>query len=178
MAYEPNLLDEINRRLLAELQADGRLPVAELARRIGLSPPAVAERMGRLEQSGVIAGYRAEVDPGAVGFPVAAFVRVRPIVRQLHRIPELARDVPEVTECCRVTGEDCFVLRLRLRTLDDLEPVLDRFAPFGQTTTSIVHSVPIPLRPVPLGAGEAAGARPARSPAPPAARAAGSRGAI
>src|SRR6266542_6156749 len=90
VAYEPNVLDEINRRLLDELQRDGRAPFAELGRRVGLSAPAVAERVGRLERDGVITGYRAEVDPRAIGFPLAAVVRVRPFARQIHKIPEIA----------------------------------------------------------------------------------------
>jgi Lrp/AsnC family transcriptional regulator, leucine-responsive regulatory protein len=77
-------------------------------------------------------------------------VRVRPAMRELPRIPEVARETPEVTECYRITGDDCFLLRLHLRSLDDLEPVLDRFAPYGQTTTSIIHSAPVPSRPLPL----------------------------
>jgi Lrp/AsnC family transcriptional regulator, leucine-responsive regulatory protein len=149
-AFGSELLDDVNRRLLAELQADARLRTAELARRVNLSPPAVAERLQRLEQAGVIGGYRAEVDPRAIGYPVAAVVRVRPATRQLHKIPEVARASPEVVECHRITGEDCFFLKLHVRAIEDLEEVLDRFTPFGQTTTSIVHSTPVPRRPLPL----------------------------
>lgn len=119
---------------------------------MGLSPPAVGERLARLEQSGVITGYHAHVDPRALGFTVAAVVRVRPVVRRLQRIPEVAREIPEVTECYRITGEDCFLLKLHLRAMDDLEAILDRFTPYGQTTTSIVHSAPVPPRPLPLAA--------------------------
>jgi Lrp/AsnC family transcriptional regulator, leucine-responsive regulatory protein len=150
VAYEPNGLDEINRRLLEELQRDGRAPFAELGRRVGLSAPSVAERVGRLERDGVITGYRAEVDPRAIGFPLAAVVRVRPFARQIHKIPELAEQTPEVVECERITGEDCFLLRLHVRAIDDLEEVLDHFTPFGQTTTSIVHSSPVARRSLPL----------------------------
>ena len=113
--------------MLEELQRDGRVAFAELGRRVGLSAPAVAERVGRLERDGVITGYRAEVDPRAIGFPLAAVVRVRPFARQIHKIPELAERTPEVIECERVTGEDCFLLRLHVRAIDDLEEVLDRF---------------------------------------------------
>ena len=148
--YESQLLDASNRRLLKELQEDARLTIAELGRRISLSPPAVAERLQRLERAGVITGYRAEVDPKAVGFPIAAIVRIRPATRQLQRIPEIARDTPEVVECYRITGEDCFLLKLQLRAMDDLEELLDRFTPFGQTTTSIIHSAPVARRPLPL----------------------------
>ena len=150
-AYEANLLDPINLRLLAELQADGRLTVAELGRRISMSAPAVAERVQRLERTGVITGYHAEVDPRAVGFPISAVVRIRPAPGQLARIPELARETPEVAECHRITGEDCYLLRLHLRSIDDLEELLDRFTPYGLTTTSIVHSSPVPRRGPPLG---------------------------
>ena len=150
-ASESELLDDVNRRLLAELQADARLRTAELARRVSLSAPAVAERLARLEQAGVISGYHAAVEPAAIGFPIAAVVRVRPATRQLHKIPEIARASPEVVECHRITGEDCFFIKLHLRAVEDLEEVLDRFTPFGQTTTSIVHSSPVPPRPLPLG---------------------------
>ena len=151
VTYEANLLDEINLRLLKELEADGRLGMAELGRRIGMSAPAVAERVQRLERAGVITGYRAEIDPVRLGFPVAAVVRIRPSPGQLQRIPEIARETPEVGECSRITGEDCYLLRLQLRSIDDLEDVLDRFTPYGLTTTSIVHSAPVPRRGPPLG---------------------------
>jgi Lrp/AsnC family leucine-responsive transcriptional regulator len=149
-SFGTELLDDVNRRLLSELQADARLRTAELARRVNLSPPAVAERLQRLEGAGVISGYHAEVDPAALGYPIAAVVRVRPSTRQLHKIPEIARASPEVVECHRITGEDCFFLKLHLRAVEDLEEVLDRFTPFGQTTTSIVHSTPVRRRPLPL----------------------------
>jgi Lrp/AsnC family leucine-responsive transcriptional regulator len=147
---ENQLLDAINRRLLEELQADARVTMAELGRRINLSAPAVAERVQRLERARVITGYRAEVDPKAIGFPIAAVVRVRPTTRQLQKIPELARGIPEVVDCHRITGEDCFFVKLHLRSMDDLEAILDRFIVFGQTTTSIIHSSPVSGRPLPL----------------------------
>src|SRR5680860_357364 len=87
MSYEPNLLDETNRRILDELQADARLPLAELGRRVGMSAPAVGERVTRLEEAGVITGYRAVVDPRALGFGVSAIVRIRPATRPLATRP-------------------------------------------------------------------------------------------
>jgi Lrp/AsnC family leucine-responsive transcriptional regulator len=150
LAYEANLLDDVNLRILGELQTDGRLGLAELGRRIGLSAPAVAERVQRLERSGAIRGYHAELDPAALGFPVAAVVRIRPSPGQLQRVPEIARETPEVAECHRITGEDCYLVRLHLRSIDDLEEVLDRFTPHGLTTTSIIHSTPVPRRGPPL----------------------------
>jgi Lrp/AsnC family transcriptional regulator, leucine-responsive regulatory protein len=150
-AFESNLLDDVNRRLLQELQSEGRIGMAELGRRIGMSAPAVAERVQRLERAGVIAGYHAEIDPAKLGFPVAAIVRIRPAPGQLRRIPEVARETPEVVECYRITGEDCFLIKLYLRAIDELEELLDRFTPYGLTTTSIIHSAPVAPRPLPLG---------------------------
>jgi Lrp/AsnC family transcriptional regulator, leucine-responsive regulatory protein len=149
-AFESNLLDDVNRRLLEELQNEGRIGMAELGRRIGMSAPAVGERVQRLERAGVIAGYHAEIDPAKLGFPVAAIVRIRPAPGQLARIPEVARETPEVVECYRITGEDCYLIKLYLRAIDELEELLDRFTPYGLTTTSIIHSAPVARRGPPL----------------------------
>ncbi len=148
--YKASVLDGVDRAILAKLQEDARITTAALSRAVNLSAPSVAERVQRLRDSGVITGFRADVDPKALGYPIAAFVRIRPTTRQLGKIPELAREVPEVVECHRVTGEDCFVLKLHLRAMDDLEPILDRFIVFGQTTTSIIHTSPVVGRPLPL----------------------------
>jgi len=150
-SFEALELDVIDQQILAELQFDARVSMAELGRRVGLSAPAVSERVVRLERGGVITGYHATVNPKAIGYPIAAVVRVRPAAQQLRKIPELALDTPEVVSCHRITGEDCFLLELHLRDMDDLEEILDRFVLFGQTTTSIVHSSPVARRPLPLG---------------------------
>jgi Lrp/AsnC family transcriptional regulator, leucine-responsive regulatory protein len=144
------MLDAVNRAILEELQRDARLSMAELGRRVNLSPPAVAERVQRLEREGVIRGYHAEIDPTKLGYTVAAVVRVAPATRQLEKIRQVARDTPQVVECHRITGEDCFFLKLHLRSIDELEPLLDRFTPYGRTTTSIIHSSPVDRRPLPL----------------------------
>lgn len=124
--------------------------MAELGRRVGLSAPAVAERVQRLERTGVITGYRTEVDAAALGLPLEAIIRVRPGPSQLRRIAEIAERTPEVVECLRITGEDCFLIRVHLRSIEQLEDVVDGFVSFGQTTTSIVQSTPVPLRALPL----------------------------
>jgi Lrp/AsnC family leucine-responsive transcriptional regulator len=144
-------LDTTDRALLAELQLDARLSLAELGRRVGLSPPAVTDRLRRLESSGTIAGYRAVVDPRALGYALGAIIRVRPAPRQIPKVAEVARDTLEVTECHRVTGEDCFFVSVRVRDVEHLEEVIDCFTPFGQTTTSIVQSSPVPARGVEVG---------------------------
>jgi Lrp/AsnC family leucine-responsive transcriptional regulator len=144
-------LDTTDRALLAELQLDARLSLAELGRRVGLSAPAVTDRLRRLEASGAIAGYRAMVDPRALGYALGAIVRVKPAPRQIPKVAEVARETPEVTECHRVTGEDCFFVSVRVRDVEHLEEVIDRFTPFGQTTTSIVQSSPVPARGIEVG---------------------------
>ncbi len=143
-------LDEVNVRLLEELTRDPRLPMAELGRRIGMSSPAVTERIRRLEEAGVIRGYRLDLDPAALGLPIAAFVRVRPDPGQLPKVAELARSIPEVVECHRITGDDCFILKVYFPAMDQLDRLLDRLLLYGTTTTSIVQSSPVPGRPAPL----------------------------
>ena len=108
-AYESNLLDDVNLRILGELQAEGRLGMAELGRRVGLSAPAVAERVQRLERAGVITGYHAELDPGRSGTRSRRSCGSGPAPGQLQRIPEIARETAEVAECHRITGEDCYL---------------------------------------------------------------------
>ena len=147
---ENGLLDDTNRRLLAELQDNARTSLAELGRRVGLSSPAVAERLQRLERSGVITGYRAVVDPRALGFTLNVVIRVRPAPGQLQNVAERAQRTPEVVECNRVTGEDCYVMNAYVRDVTHLEEVIDQFVVLGQTTTSIVQSSPVPPRPAPL----------------------------
>ena len=135
--------DRTDARLLAELQEDARLSHAELGRRVSLSAPAVAERLRRLERDGVITGYRVGIDPQALGYSLGAIMRVRPTARQLPKVAELARESPEVVECHRITGEDCFFLKLYVRDVGHLEEVVDRFLLYGQTTTSIIQSSPV-----------------------------------
>jgi Lrp/AsnC family transcriptional regulator, leucine-responsive regulatory protein len=112
--------------------------------------PAVSERVARLEEAGVITGYRAIIDPRALGYQLTAIVRVKPAPGQLQRIPELALQIPEIGECHRITGEDCFYLKLHLRSIDELTGLLDRFLAFGETTTSIINASPILHREPPI----------------------------
>jgi Lrp/AsnC family transcriptional regulator, leucine-responsive regulatory protein len=139
-------LDPTDRRLLTELQADARLSLAELGRRVGLSSPAVAERLRRLEGDGVITGYHAQVDPARLGFGLGVLVRIRPAPRQLGAVAQLARETPEIVECLRVTGDDCYVMTAHVRDVVHLEELIDAFAAYGQTTTSVMQSAPVPRR--------------------------------
>lgn len=144
------LLDRRNVELLRLLRGNPRISLSELARSVGMSAPAVRERIARLEEHGVIQGYRLQIDPRALGFPITAMVRIRPMPGKLPKIVELAQATREISECHRITGEDCFILKLHLRSLDELDPILDKFLAFGQTTTSLLQSSPVPPRALPL----------------------------
>jgi Lrp/AsnC family leucine-responsive transcriptional regulator len=143
-------LDTTDINLLQELEIDARLSLAELGRRVGLSPPAVADRLERLEESGVISAYRAEIDPRALGYELAVVLRIRPAPRELKKVAELAQRTPEIVECHRITGDDCYLMKAHVRDVEHMEEVIDRFAIYGQTTTSIVQSSPVPRRGLPL----------------------------
>jgi Lrp/AsnC family leucine-responsive transcriptional regulator len=136
-------IDATDRRMLAELQADGRLSLAELGRRVGLSSPAVAERLARLRRDGVLTGVHARVDPRALGLTLSVVIRVRPAPGLLRNVAALAIETPEVVECLRVTGDDCYVMHAHVRDVLHLEELIDRFAVLGQTTTAIVQSAPV-----------------------------------
>lgn len=142
--------DHKNIEIVRLLQKNPRISIAELARKIGMSNPAAKERVLRLEKSGLIAGYRLELDPKAFGHDITAFVRIRPLPGHLPKISALAKRIPEVVECHRITGEDCFILKVHLPEIASLDRVLDRFLVHGQTTTSIVQSSPVPPRSPPL----------------------------
>lgn len=152
MAFQvsPLLADERNLALIRLLQAEPRLGTAELARRIGMSAPAVRERLLRLGEAGVIRGWRLELEPRALGYPLTVFVRIRPMPGQVPKVAELARAMPQVAECHRITGEDCFILKVHVEAIETLDRLLDRFLAHGQTTTSIVQSTPVPPRDPPL----------------------------
>ena len=152
LTYTPSdtLKDVVNLRILIELKQNPRLTMSELGRRVGFSSPAITERVRRLEESNVILGYNLEINPAALGLLIAAYIRIRPNPGQLPRIAELAQQIPEVVECHRVTGEDCFIIKVYLPSLDQLDRILDSFLLYGSTTTSLIQSSPVPLRPPPL----------------------------
>jgi len=145
-----SILDATNLDILRLLLDEPRLAMSELARRIGMSAPAVTERIQRMQDAGVIRGARLDVDQAALGLGITAFVRVRPMPGQLQNISELARKTPEIVECHRITGEDCFIMKVLVGRVELLEAVLDQILRFGNTTSSIVQSTPVPLRAPPL----------------------------
>lgn len=111
-------LDDINARILSELQNEPRLTMTELGRRVGMSSPSVTERVHRLEDAGIIRGYRLDIDPAALGLPISAYIRIRPNPGHLPKIADLALQIPQIVECHRVTGEDCFILKVHIPAID------------------------------------------------------------
>ena len=146
----PATLDDIDRRLLAALADDARQAVSELARQIGMSSPATAERLRRLEAQGVIERFTVQIDPRALGYTLQAIVRVKPLPGQLHLVEEVIRRIPEFVECDKVTGDDCFICRLYLRSIDQLDEILSKVTERAETSTAIVKSTPVPRRLPPL----------------------------
>lgn len=143
-------LDATDRAILAALAQDARMATSELARQIGLSAPATADRVRRLQQQGVIAGFTVELDPRALGYTLQAIVRVKPLPGQLHLVEELLQRIPEFVECDKVTGEDCFICRLYLRTIEHLDSILAKVTDRAETNTAIVKSTPVRRRLPPL----------------------------
>ena len=143
--YSPDATDW---RILDVLQRDGRATFAELARAVAMSPSAVTERVRRLEETGVISGYSAVVDPERLGLPILAFVRLRYPNGNYKPFHDLMATTPEVVEAHHVTGDDCFVLKVTARSMGHLEEVTGRIGALGSVTTSIVYSSPLPRRAV------------------------------
>ncbi len=142
-------LDDINRELLDLLQTDGRMSYRDLGERIGLTAPAVAERIRKLEDAGVIKGYRAVVDYEQVGFPILGIIRLNAPMRTTGIDAKIAA-IPNVLEASRVTGSDSHVLRARLRTTRDIESLMKDVWEEGDTITNLVTSSPVPRRPMNL----------------------------
>jgi len=144
------MLDAVDRRIVDALSENARISLKELAAHVSLSSPSVAERLRRLEERGVIRGFTVVIDPKALGYTLQAIVRIRPLPGRLHLVQEQLRDIPEVCECDKVTGEDCFVARLVVRSIEQLDGILDGIASMAETNTAIMKSQPIPRRLPPL----------------------------
>src|SRR5579863_4796442 len=140
MALDTSPMDAIQWHILEELQQNARLSFAELGRRVGLTLPAVAERVRKLEDAGIITGFRAEVNPAKIGLPITAFIRIGVVGNVFSRIAKAVRDMPEVLECHRGTGADSFTLKVAVESVEHLERLIDNLTPFGTTSTSIILS--------------------------------------
>jgi Lrp/AsnC family leucine-responsive transcriptional regulator len=151
-------LDEIDILILESLVENARIAIKVLASRIGLSSPSTAERVRRLEEAGIIEGYSARLNPGALGLPLAVLIRIRPLPGELSHVAKLIARKPSIVECDRVTGDDCFVAKAYVETVDELEKLIDDILPFATTNTAIIQSSPVKRR-IP-------GFRPLKEPAP------------
>jgi Lrp/AsnC family leucine-responsive transcriptional regulator len=142
--------DDADRRLLDALRRDARMSLKELAEHAGLSSPSVAERIRRLQERGVIRGFTVEIDPAALGFPLQAIVRIRPLPGKIHMVQRLIEETAQIVECDKITGDDCFVARLHVRSMQEIDNILDRIADKASTSTSMVKSQTIKRRPPPF----------------------------
>ncbi|GIG34918.1 Lrp/AsnC family transcriptional regulator [Cellulomonas pakistanensis] len=147
MPSNPRLdLDATDHAIVARLQEDGRISVAELARAINLSASATADRLRRLTDGGVITGYTATVDPEALGYAITAFVRLAYPSGNYRPFHDLVATTPEIVEAHHVTGADCFIIKVLARSMRDLERITGRLATLGGITTNVVYSSPVPSR--------------------------------
>lgn len=169
-------MDDTGWRILAELQQNARISFSELGRRVSLTPPAVAERVRRMEETGIIAGYRAQPAHERIGLPITAFIRWTATGNDCAYLGEVAKDIPEIIECHRVTGEESYVVKVVVRSVEHLENLIDRLMPYGETKTSVVLSSPVTHRPVGIDQASAPPAPPTRLASSRARRAASARG--
>ena len=139
-------IDETDQKLLDALAVNSRLSLKELAQAAGMSSPSAAERLRRLEERGVIRAFTIDIDPAALGYPLQAIVRVRPLPGQLHIVEKLIEEIPEFIECDKVTGDDCFIARLVVRSMGELDGILDKIAERAETNTSMIKSSPVKRR--------------------------------
>ena len=142
----PWMLDDVDRRIVAILVDDARISLKELARRVNLSSPSVSERLQRLGERGVIRSFTVDVDPQALGYGLQAIVRIRPLPGKLNAVQRLIEEIPEFSECDKVTGDDCFIGRLHLRSIAQLDQILDRITDKAETNTAIVKTQPVKRR--------------------------------
>ena len=143
---ESYLMDAFGRNLLLELQQNARIPVAELARRIGLSPTATAERMKQMEELGIVRSYTIEIDREALGLEVLAYIRMTCEGQHYYRLMEFIESLEEVRECHHLTGGDAFLLKVTTTSMSALEALIEALLPYGNPVTSIVLSTPIERR--------------------------------
>jgi Lrp/AsnC family leucine-responsive transcriptional regulator len=146
------MLNNVDQRSLEVLLKDARISLKELGQQVGLSSPSVSERLHRLEERGVIRGFTVDIDPQALGYQLQAIVRIRPLPGKLQMVQKLIEDTPEFCECDKVTGEDCYIARLFVRSIAELDQVIDRIADKAETNTAIVKAQPIKRRPPPFAA--------------------------
>lgn len=140
------MIDQIDWKILKEMQENARITFAELGRRIGLTTPAVIERVRKLEDAQIIIGYRAQIDTAKVGLPIMAFIRMSIVGVEFKQIVDIANETVEILECHRGTGNDSFIIKAAVSDVEHLQTIIDKLTPYGVTTTSIVLSTPVKNR--------------------------------
>ncbi len=143
-------LDEIDQRMLESLARNARISLKELAEAAGLSSPSAGERLRRLEERGIISAFTVDIAPEAIGYPLQAIVRIRPLPGQLHVVELIIQETPEFIECDKVTGDDCFIGRLVVRSMSELDGILDKITERAETNTSMIKATPVKRRLPPL----------------------------
>lgn len=141
-----SLIDNTDRQILAYLAEDARMSLKVLSANVGLSSPSTAERIKRLEERGIIEGYGLRVNLAELGFMLQAMVRVKPLPGMLHKVEKIIQAIPECVECDKITGDDCFIMRLVIPTIKQLDEILDELSEYAQSNTSIVKSSPVKRR--------------------------------
>lgn len=152
MHYKDRALDDIDAKIIDSLVANSRISMRDLAHCVGMSAPGIKDRLRRLEDIGAIGGYTVTLDPKILGYALQAIIRVKPLPGQLHRVEKIIQDMPECIECDKVTGEDCFIARLCLRSIDDLDPLLAPLSERAETNSSIIKATTLARRNPPLAA--------------------------
>jgi Lrp/AsnC family leucine-responsive transcriptional regulator len=145
------MIDELDQKIIRILSQDARISLKELAADVNLSAPSTSARVKRLEEKGVITGFSVDVDPAALGYALQAIVRFRTLPGKLHVVEKLIDEIPEVSECDKITGDDCFIARIHLRSIEQLDDILERISDKAETNTAIVRSQPVKRRLMPLG---------------------------
>jgi Lrp/AsnC family leucine-responsive transcriptional regulator len=149
-SHKPPVLDAVDKKIIEVLVVDGRISIKELANKVKLSPPSVSERIERLQERGIIRRFTVDIDPASLGYELQALVRIKPLPGKLQLLQKLVEDIPEFSECSKVTGNDCFIARLHVFTIGHLDEILDRVSRFAELNTSIVKAQPVRNRLPPL----------------------------
>ena len=144
------MLDEKDQKIINLLIGDARTSLSDLAAQVGLSAPAISERLRRLERTGVIRAFTVDLDPKALGYPLEALVRIRPMPGQVAFVEKLITETPQIIECDKVTGDDCFVARMSVASMEEIDAILERISEKASTSTSLIKRTPLKRRPPPL----------------------------
>lgn len=143
-------LDKIDIQLIYALTVDSRTSIAELARSLSMSAPSISERVQRLEESGILKSFTVEIEPKLLGYSLAFYIRIRPFSGQQPKVIALITEIEQIVECDRITGDDCFIAKVFVKSANELERILDQLIPYAQTNTSMVQSSLVERRPPPI----------------------------